>query len=559
VALAQAAPVPATPNAAPAIPRLELRIERLKASYRFTYAFHAREVRFERDAGEGFQSVFPERFSFHASRHDPAELYLRLDDLWSNPRRLSPQASRRDAEELMTRFLAALPATLEGVLVRLGSGENHAAYLRACEDIAVFSSLAERFLAEKELAKTPRLSLAALHLRRLHLNALLPLFEARVGEAFRAAYVRGEARGAASTDPHDLGFYYALAGSDAEQLDVQLTGAAERAYHRWLEDVCLDRDNRAFEEERSPFRERDAEVLGAALTTGRTRANCAKQLSPFLRRPKDRDCLRLLSKLETYFLRRYDVHHAAVMRHHAEALKRGPDSPERRLSLHSTRNYSLALLLPALPFIGAAFAYTRAPALFDGLASAVVGLVLGAALWFLLVQFMWRKDLTFFYTSVPRIGAGIIVGYAPVFLIDEVWDLAKQPPVYLVATVLLLGSTTLLYLFVEVQRRLGDARLAFDRARGLFLLGLVEAAGFGMLTTSLLGPLMAARNWGPYEAPLHAIRPTLEPMIGELPRVLGFEPLTAFPGAIVLMSFLSFFIGTFLQLLWEDLPITEPL
>jgi hypothetical protein len=25
------------------------------------------------------------------------------------------------------------------------------------------------------------------------------------------------------------------------------------------------------------------------------------------------------------------------------------------------------------------------------------------------------------------------------------------------------------------------------------------------------------------------------------------------------MSFLAFFIGTFLQLLWEDLPITEPL
>jgi hypothetical protein len=217
------------------------------------------------------------------------------------------------------------------------------------------------------------------------------------------------------------------------------------------------------------------------------------------------------------------------------------------------------LLLPSLPFIGAGFAYPRAPGLFDALASGVVALMLGAALWFLLVQFMWRKDLTFFYTSVPRIGAGIIVGYAPVFLIDEVWDLAKQPLVYLLATILMLGSTTLLYLFVEVQRRLGDPKLAFTRARDLFLLGLVEAAGFGMLTTSLLGPLMAARNWGPIEAPLQAIRPTLEPMVGELPRVLGLEPLYAFPSAILLMSFLSFFIGTFLQLLWEDLPITEPL
>jgi hypothetical protein len=548
------------PSAAPPpIPRLELRIERLKATYRFTYAFHAREVRFERDDGDGFHSVFPETFSFHAARHDPTELYLRLDDLWTNPRRLSPQASRRDAEELMTRLLAALPATLEGVLVRLAGGENRAAWLRACEDVAVFSLIAERFVVEKQLAATPRLTLATLHLRRLHLHALQPLFAERVSEAFRARYLRGEQRAAASTDPHDLGFFYALAASDAEQLDAQLAGATERAYHRWLEDVCLDTANRAFEEERSPFADRDTEVLRAALAPGLARANRAAQLSPFLRRPKDRDCLRLLGKLETYLLRRYDVHHAAVMRHHAEALKRGPDVPDRRLSLHRTRNYALALLLPALPFIGSAFAYTRAPLVFDALASGVVALVLAAGAWFVLVQFMWRKDLTFFYTSVPRIGAGIIVGYAPVFLIDEVWDLAKQPVVYIAATIVMLGSTTLLYLFVEVQRRLEDPRLAFDRARDLFLLGLVEAAAFGMVTTSLLGPLMAARNWGPVEAPLSVIRPGLEPMIGELPRVLGVDPLFAFPSAILLMSFLSFFIGTFLQLLWEDLPITEPL
>jgi hypothetical protein len=295
------------------------------------------------------------------------------------------------------------------------------------------------------------------------------------------------------------------------------------------------------------------------LAAPKSRAVRAQDLSPFLRRPKDRDCLRLLSKLETYFLRRYDIHHAAVMRHHAESLKRGPDRPLRRLSVHRTRNYVLGLAVPALPFAGAAFAYTRAPVLFDALASGIVALVMGAAAWFLLVQFMWRKDLTVFYTSVPRIGAGIIVGYAPVFLIDEVWDLANQPLVYLLATVVLLGSTTLLYLFVEAQRRLGDARLAFDRARDLFLLGLIEAAGFGMLTTSLLGPLMAARNWGPHEAPLATIRPALAPLVGELPRVLGFEPLYAFPSAVLVMSFLAFFIGTFLQLLWEDLPITEPL
>ena len=50
-------------------------------------------------------------------------------------------------------------------------------------------------------------------------------------------------------------------------------------------------------------------------------------------------------------------------------------------------------------------------------------------------------------------------------------------------------------------------------------------------------------------------------VVGQMlgPGQLGVEPLLAFPAAVLLMTFLSFFIGTFLQLMWEDLPITEPL
>jgi hypothetical protein len=551
--------VPGVAPGASGLPRLELRIPRLRASYRFTYAFHAREVRFERDDGSGWQNAFPETFSFHAERHDPTELYLRFEDLWSNPRRLSPEANRRDAEELLLRLLAALPGLLVGLLDRLEVGENRAAFLRVCEDVAVLTQIALRFVVDKQLADQPRLKLAALHLRRIHMRTLQALVLARVRPEFVARYVRGEARGEHNGDLSDLGFFHAIASGDAERIDATLMGAAERAYHAWLEEVCLDGASGAFEAERSPFGERESEVLRAMLGSARARATRARDLSPFLRRPRDRDCARLLGKLETWFLRRYDVHHAAVIRRHAEQLRRGVSDGEQRLSLHRTRNYVLALLLPALPFIAAIFGYQRSPSLFDALASGVVFAVIAAAVWFLGFQFMWRKDLTFFHTSVPRIGAGIIVGYLPVFLIDEVWDLAAQPPVYLVPTILLLGSTTLLYLFVEVQRRIGNVREAFDRARDIFLLGLIEAAAFGIVVTSLLGPLMAGRNWGGGGGTLATLRETLPPFVGELPRVLGFEALPAFPSAVLLMSFLSFFIGTFIQLLWEDLPITEPL
>jgi hypothetical protein len=127
--------------------------------------------------------------------------------------------------------------------------------------------------------------------------------------------------------------------------------------------------------------------------------------------------------------------------------------------------------------------------------------------------------------------------------------------------IVLLGFTTLLYLYVEVRRRLGDPQEAFERARAIFLLGLVESTGFGLIVTSLLGPFMVIRNWSPtgVEVSMEVLRATTPPYLGELPMIVGVAPVVLFPTAVVLMSFLAFFIGTFLQLLWEDLPITEPL
>ena len=542
------------------IPRLEFRIERLRTSYRFSYAFHAREVRFERDGGHGFENVFPETFSFRADRHDPTELYLRLEDLWTNPRRLAPEAGRRDSEELVLRLLSALPRTLASVLDRLRDDESQAALLRAAEDVAVFAQIAIRFVDDKKLEQHARVRMAAFHLRELALRAFEVLLRARVRPEFREAYVAGRVDVEAPEDPTDVSFFYALASGEPERIDPAVMGAAERSWQRWIEGVCLDDQNGAFEAESSPFGERAAEVLRAVARPGIRSVSRARDLTPFLRRPGNRDCQRILARLELWFLRQYDVHHAAVMRHHAEALRRGPVDPDRVLSRHGTRTYLLALLLPSLPMLGAAFAYERAPRWFDWLAALEVAGLLAFVFWFLAYRFLVQKDVTFFHTSVPRIGAGIIVGYLPVFLIDEVWDLARQPLPYLIAVVSMLGFAILLYLYVEVHSRLGDPRRAFARAVDIFLLGMIESAGLGLIVTALLGPLMAGRNWGlGQHSALAELRGTLAPLVGELPRVMGVEPFWVFPSAVLLMSFLAFFIGTFLQLLWEDLPITEPL
>jgi hypothetical protein len=532
--------------------------------FRFTYAFHAREVRFECDAGKGFTRVFPETFSFRPDRHDPAELYLQLDDLLRKPRLLSPRAGRRDAEALLTRLAIGTPRYLERVLDRLeGEGRiDGAALTRVYEDVALLAQTTARFISERTGDESPGTRMASFHLRKLLFRCLCRLVDRRVTPEYREAYAAGK------VDPFDpaddlseAGFFYTMEGGDQDAVNRSLVRLAERAFHRWLEDVCLDEDNRAFEVEDTPFADRETEVRRAVAREGAAEILRSRDLTPFLRRPGNRDTLRVLRKLGTFFLHQYDVHHAAVMLHHATAMERGEVHPQRVLSRHRTRNYIAALGALASPSIVGIFAYSRWPRLFDLLGGMELVLAGAATVWFLLYRFAWKRDLTFFHTSVPRIAAGIIVGYLPIFFIDEIWGLANRSWEILLLVSTLLAFVTLLYLYVEVQRRIVDANLAFQRARQIFLLGVLQSFAIGLLITGLTGGFMASRNWSPGETglPVEELRSILPPTIGQLPRIVGFDPFYIFPSAIFVMTFMAFFIGIFLQLLWEEIPITEPL
>ncbi len=547
--------------------RLELRIERLSLVFRFTYAFHAREVRFECDRGEGFERIFPETFSFHVERHDPAELYLQLEDLLSKPALLAPAARSRDADQLATRLLLSVPRYLEAVVARLEAqaGDEDAALVRVHTDVALLSQILSRFAEQRLSEQSHGLRLASFHYRKLLMRSLLYLVEHRVSPDYLAAYMEGRVD---PVDPADdlsePGFFHTLARGDQEVVDRTLLRLAERAFHRWLEDVCLDTGNGAFEAEDSPFAAREVEVMRAIRRSGDDgeQALRGRDLVPFLRRPGNRDCQRVLGHLQAWFLRVYDVERAASMIYQAERMAQGRRGGDRVLSRHTTRNYLVALVGLALPFAGAALFYERAPRFFDLLCSFEALGVHVAAAWFLAWRFLWRKDLTFFHAAVPRIAAGIIVGYLPIFFIDEVWGLATRPFATLLGIGLLLGLATLLYLYVEVNGRLGDAAIAFRRARQIFLLGVLQATAIGVLLTGLVGRFMAVRNWGGEElgeGSVLALRESLPPLVGELPRIVGVEPFYCFPAAVMVMALLSFFIGTFLQLMWEDIPITEPL
>ena len=544
--------------------RLELRIERLKLTFRFTYAYHAREVRFECDRGEGFVRIFPETFSFRPDRHDPAEVYLQLVDLARKPRLLSPNAKRRDAQVLASRLVIGLARYLEHLLDRVEQEKRLAEQrlTRVYEEVALLAQLVVRFAGERLGEDRSGMQLAVLHLRKIAYRALLRLMERCVAPAYLEAYVAGQVDPVdPSDDLSESGFFHTMESGDADKVNRSVVRLAERAFYRWLEDICLDESNRAFEAEGSPFASREIEVRRAISSNGRLLVQRGRELTPFLRRNGNRDCIALLGKLEAWFLRQYDVHHAAAMIRHADNLARERDDADIVLSRHRTRNYVLMLAALVAPFAVCALFYERAPLLFDALCAIQLVMVDLGVLWFLFYRFLYLRDLTIFHASVPRIMAGIVVGYLPIFFIDEVWGLASQSWFTLVSIALILGATTLLYLYIEVQYRLGDTGISFARARQIFLLGVLQSAGIGLLFTGMVGGFMATRSWsaGPEPASMEVLRHSLSPFLGELPRIVGIEPFYAFPAAVFVMTFMSFFIGTFLQLMWEDIPITEPL
>jgi len=562
-----AAPAPALVPAAPHLERLELRVERLRLTFRFTYAFHAREVRFECDRGDGYRRVFPETFSFHADRHDPAELFLQLADLAEKPQLLGENARRRDSELLSARLLVAAPRYLERVLHQLEADTrlDPKRLEQIYADLALLSEVMARFAGGRDVADHPGLRIALFHLRKLLFCVLDRLVQRRVDPTYLDGYISGQVE---LVDPVDdlseAGFFHALDRGDPEMVNRVLLRLAERAFYRWLEDVCLDESNGAFEVENSPFASREAEVRAAISREHGARVRRSRELAPYLCRLRNRDVVRLLGKLEAWFLRQYDIHHAAAMIQHSDNVAKGKLDRDAILSRHNTPTYVATLALISGPFAAAALWYQSAPRWFDALCAFEVAFANVLAVYFLFYRFLWKRDLTFFHAAVPRIMAGIIVGYLPIFFVDEVWSLSVQPWPLLLTIVALVGFATLLYLYIEVQRRLADSRVAFARARQIFLLGLLQAAGLGLILTGLVGHFMATRNWpgggqNLPDVPIEILRAGAGSFMGQLPLVLGIGPFYAFPSAVFVMTFMSFFIGTFLQLMWEELPITEPL
>jgi hypothetical protein len=187
-------------------------------------------------AATAITACSPRRFSFHADRHDPAELFLQLADLAEKPQLLSDLARRRDSDLLVARLLLAAPRYLERVLQQLEADKrlDPKRLEQIYADLALLSEVMARFVTGRDTEDHPGLRTALFHLRKLLFGVLDRLVQRRVEPDYLASYITGQVE---LVDPVDdlseAGFFLALDRGDPETINRVLLRLAERAFYRW--------------------------------------------------------------------------------------------------------------------------------------------------------------------------------------------------------------------------------------------------------------------------------------------------------------------------------------
>jgi hypothetical protein len=159
------------------------------------------------------------------------------------------------------------------------------------------------------------------------------------------------------------------------------------------------------------------------------------------------------------------------------------------------------------------------------------------------ILYQWTKLL------VPRLFAGIVVGYLPLLLSQDLWQLAINISPYPFIIILII-SVLLCYFFlkIEVSGKLTIKDEISRRAKRLFIIGIFESLAVGVIIADLI---------------------TLPMIEGALQSASGFHLTSTkvlcgvlgimIPKVVILFFPLALLIGIFVQLIWEEKPITHPL
>lgn len=159
----------------------------------------------------------------------------------------------------------------------------------------------------------------------------------------------------------------------------------------------------------------------------------------------------------------------------------------------------------------------------------------------------FRSYYLWFKLLLPRLLGGIVVGYLPLLLSEEIWGFAWQ--VEPLEGVLIVGTAVLFsfyYLFTEIRNVVQNTITAIYRGLRIGVIGLAESFLVGIFAQDLLArPFVTGMGKiDDYEA--------LNPVTGLLGGLI-------YPKVLLLYFPLALLIGIFVQIIWEEKPITHPI
>jgi len=172
----------------------------------------------------------------------------------------------------------------------------------------------------------------------------------------------------------------------------------------------------------------------------------------------------------------------------------------------------------------------------ESLALALAGIIL--AFWILDTSrstsfLLWANFLHI------RLASGIVIGYIALLFQSDMWKLALEIDRIKGSTIVFSASLfSLYYLFSEIKNVVQNARTAIYRCLRLWLIGLFESLALGIIAQDLL-------SWFYIESHTN---------IG----VTGLFAGLIYPKILILFAPLALAIGIFVQIIWEDKPITYP-
>lgn len=165
----------------------------------------------------------------------------------------------------------------------------------------------------------------------------------------------------------------------------------------------------------------------------------------------------------------------------------------------------------------------------------------------LLITYLYKNPGTI-KLLMPRLIAGIIIGYLPIIVGDETWKFAIFSHSFTVFIIIIFSFIlSFIYLWYEIMNIIGhrNTKEVFKRTLNVFSKGVIYSFSIGIIILDILNAQFI-ENMNNIEvfqnSHLHC------GLIGIIdPKVL----LVFFPLALL--------IGIFVQIIWEDKPITEPI